>query len=127
MEAENPMDAKTFLQKTQIVLEKDEVCGNLIYGLANNLIKNEYHYSNNAPFYSIIYNNDDIKIIGLMTLPHSLNIYQNGNYNDGSMDLFIENILNNSNNIPGIRGELNLAEAFKQKWVKKQTVHRNYI
>jgi hypothetical protein len=38
METENPRDAKTFLQKTQIVLEKDEVCGNLIYGLAHNLM-----------------------------------------------------------------------------------------
>jgi predicted GNAT family acetyltransferase len=54
-----------------------------------------------------------------MTLPHSLTIYQNGNYNDGSMDLFIENILNNFNHIPGISGELNLAEAFKQKWVEE--------
>jgi hypothetical protein len=61
VEAENPKDARGFLQKTRTVLEKDEVCGNLIYGLANNLIKNEYHYGNNAPFYSIIHNNDDIK------------------------------------------------------------------
>ena len=119
MHAENPKNAVEFLQKTQIVLEKDEVRGNLVYGLANNLIKNEYYYGSRAPFYSIICEKSDIKIIGLMTFPHSLVIYQNGNYDDVSMDLFIENVLENFDSIPGINGELEQAETFRKKWIEK--------
>jgi hypothetical protein len=42
MKAENPAKAGTFLQRTSYILEKDEVRGNLIYGLANTLAKNEH-------------------------------------------------------------------------------------
>jgi predicted GNAT family acetyltransferase len=119
MKVENPMDTETFLQKTQIILDKDEVCSSQIYGLTNTLIKNKHSYGNTDPFYSVVYNNEVIKIIGLMALPSDLNIYQNENYDHSSMDLFIENIFYNYKNISGIKGEINLVEAFKQKWMDK--------
>jgi predicted GNAT family acetyltransferase len=54
-----------------------------------------------------------------MTLPHTLNIYQNGNYDDDSMRLFIKNILTHYKNIPGINGEITITEIFKQKWIEE--------
>ena len=119
MEIENPINVESFLFKTQNILEKDEVCGNLIYGLANTLLKNKYFYGNSEPFFSIIYAKNDIKIMGLMTPPHGINIYQNGSYDDNSMELFVDNIFEHFPMIPGIKGEKNITEKFVQKWINK--------
>ena len=118
MEIENPKNAEEFFKKTHETLEKDEVKGNLIFGLANNLIKNKNQFGNDDPFYSIIYNENIIKIIGLMTLPHPINIFQNCNYDDHSMNKFINNIAEHYSDIPGINGEKKISEIFIEKWIK---------
>ena len=118
MKVENPESAELFLEKTQIFLEKNEIKGNLIYGLSNNLLKNENYYGNEDPFYSIVYEKDEVKLIGLMTLPYKMNIFQNGLFNDLSIDIFINNIMNHYKNIPGIAGEKNITEIFVEKWSK---------
>ena len=119
MEIENPENAGVFLKKTQETFEKDEVRGNLIYGLANNLIINKNYYGNEDPFYSIIHNKEkNAKIIGLMTLPHKMSIFQDGSYNDILMDIFINNVLEHYKSIPGINGEKKITEKFVEKWSK---------
>ena len=119
MEIENPENAEIFLRKTQNIFEMDEVKGNLIYGLVNNLLKNKNYYGNDDPFFSIAYDKNEIKFIGLLTLPHKINIFQNGFYDDISMDIFVDNIFEHYKSMPGVSGEKNIAEIFTKKWLKR--------
>ena len=53
-----------------------------------------------------------------MTLPHPINIFQNCNYDDHSMNKFINNIAEHYSDIPGINGEKKISEIFIEKWIK---------
>jgi hypothetical protein len=50
MEILNPKEAKEFWRKTHTVLEKDELFGNLMYGITNKITNNKNQYGNEEPF-----------------------------------------------------------------------------
>jgi predicted GNAT family acetyltransferase len=115
----NPNNAKKFLEIARNILEEDEINGNLILRICNNLMKNEYHYGNEDPFYSIICNdNNVIQLLGLMTLPHKLIIYEHKESNDNAIDIFTKNIHSKYTKINGVSGEINIAGIFAKKWVE---------
>jgi predicted GNAT family acetyltransferase len=115
----NPNNVTEFLEIARNILEDDEINGSLILGICNNLIKNEHHYGNEDPFYSIIYNdNNIIQLLGLMTLPYKLNIYENKESNNNAIDIFTKNIHLKYTQINGVSGEINIAKAFAKKWVE---------
>ena len=118
MEIINPKDAYSFLRISQKALEEDEVNGNLILGLSNVLTQNQYTYGNETPFYSIAYENRDISIIGLMTPPKKLLLYEYKNLNDGVMELFANNLYSKYINITGVTGEIDVVKLFVEKWTK---------
>jgi predicted GNAT family acetyltransferase len=113
-------DASSFLEKSQKALEEDEVNASLILGICENLADKNDIYSKEQVFYSIAYNNkDEISIIGLMTPPRNLLIFEHKTHNNDIMDLFINNIYLKYKEIPGIMGELNITKSFVEKWVQK--------
>jgi predicted GNAT family acetyltransferase len=119
MKTINPNNAENFLEITWNILEEDEINSNLILGICNNLIKNKHHYGNEDPFYSVVYNdNNIIQLLGLMTLPHKLNIYEYKKSNNGAIDMFTKNIYSKYTKINGVSGEINIAKAFAKKWVE---------
>jgi predicted GNAT family acetyltransferase len=118
MEVVFPKDAHSFLQMSQKALEEDEINGNLIFGLSNTLLKNENTYGKEAPLYSIVYKNNEISLIGLMTPPRNLLLYENKNLDSGIMEYFVENLYSRNIHIPGVIGEKNIAKLFMEKWTK---------
>jgi predicted GNAT family acetyltransferase len=118
MEIINPKDANEFLEKTRLILEKDELFGNLMYGLTIKLIKNKNYYGNKDPFYIIATENTKINIFGLMTPPRNMIIYSN-KYNDNAIGSFVNKIIERHENIPGIDGEKTLVELIKDNYVNK--------
>lgn len=124
MEIINPQDANEFFQKTRLVLERDELFGNLICGLTAKLLKNKNYYGKDEPFYIIASGDNEINVFGLMTPPHNMVIYSN-KYTDSVIDLFVNNIIDRYKNIPGINGEKVLAESIKDNYIKK--TGRKYI
>jgi predicted GNAT family acetyltransferase len=124
MEIINPKDANEFFEKTRLILEKDELFGNLMNGLTARLIKNKNHYGDRDPFYIIATENTEVNIFGLMTPPHNMIIYSN-KYNDNAIDLFVSKIIERHENIPGIDGEKTLVELIKNNYIEK--TGRKYI
>lgn len=115
----NPNNAENFLEIARNILEEDEINANLILGICNNLIKNKHHYGDEDPFYSIVYNdNNIIQLLGLMTLPHKLNIYEYKKSNDSAIDMFTKNVHLKYTKINGVSGEINIAGAFAKEWVE---------
>jgi predicted GNAT family acetyltransferase len=112
----NPKDASSFLQICQNALEENEVNSNLILGISNTLSKNNYAYGTNEPFYSIAVNNNDMSLIGLMTPPKNLLLYEHKNFNTSVMELFVNNLYSQYKIIPGITGELAVVKSFLDKW-----------
>jgi predicted GNAT family acetyltransferase len=117
MEIIYPKDAHSFLKISQKALEENEVNGNLILGISNALTKNENAYGTDAPFYSIAYNNG-VSIIGLMTPPKNLLLYEHNNTDNNVMELFINELYSKNKYIPGVTGEINVAKSFMEKWTK---------
>jgi predicted GNAT family acetyltransferase len=118
MEIVNPKDAVSFLQICQKALEENEVNSNLILGISNTLSKNNYAYGTNEPFYSIAINSNEISLIGLMTPPKNLLLYEHKNLNISVMELFVNNLYSQYKSIPGITGELTLAKSFLEAYSK---------
>lgn len=116
MEIINPKNASFFLQICQKALEENEVNSNLILGISNTLSKNNYAYGEKEPFYSVVLNNNEVSLIGLMTPPKNLLLYEYKNLNNSVMELFVNNLYSQYKNIPGITGELNIAKSFLEKW-----------
>ena len=54
-----------------------------------------------------------------MTPPHGINIYQNGSYDDDSMELFVNNVYDHFTIISRVKGEKNITEKFSEKWTEK--------
>ena len=111
-------DARSFLKISQKALEEDEINGNLIFGLANILLKNEKAYGPDSPFYSIVYRNNEPSLIALMTPPKNLLLYKTNNFDNSVMKLFAEELYAKNIFIPGITSELNLAESFMENWTR---------
>jgi predicted GNAT family acetyltransferase len=128
MEIINPKNAGDFFQRVHLVLEKDELFGNLMYGLITKLVKNENHYGNEVPFYITASGDNEINIFGLMTPPHNMTVYSS-KYNDIAIDLFVNNIIEHYKSIPGINGEKLLVESimdnYSGKTGKKYTLDKN--
>jgi len=118
MEIINPKDAFSFLQICQKALEENEVNSNLILGIGNTLSKNNYAYGTNEPFYSITINDNEISLIGLMTPPKNLLLYEHKNLNINVIELFANNLYSPYKRIPGITGELTVTKSFVEKWSK---------
>jgi predicted GNAT family acetyltransferase len=116
MEILNPKDAFSFLQICQKALEENEVNSNQILGISNTLFKNNYAYGTNEPFYSIAMNNNDISLIGLMTPPKNLLLYEHKNLNTSVMELFVNNLYTQYKSIPGVTGEMAVVKSFLNKW-----------
>jgi predicted GNAT family acetyltransferase len=116
MEVINPKDASSFLQICQKALEENEVNSNLILGISNTLSKNSSAYGTDEPFYSIAINNNEISLIGLMTPPKNLLLYEHKNLNTDVIELFANNLFSQHKRIPGITGELMVTKSFLEKW-----------
>ena len=116
MEVINPKDASSFLQICQKALEENEVNSNLILGISNALSKNTYAYGMVEPFFSIVINNNEISLIGLMTPPKNLLLYEHKNLDINIIELFANNLFSEHKRIPGITGELTLTKSFLEKW-----------
>jgi predicted GNAT family acetyltransferase len=124
MEILNPKEAKKFLLKTRIVLETDELFGNLMYGIVNKISNNKNQYGDEDPFFTIISEDNETNIFGLMTPPYTMLVYSN-KYTEKAIDLFVNNIIEHCKNIPGITGEKYLVEIIINKYIKK--TKREYI
>jgi predicted GNAT family acetyltransferase len=124
-----PDDANEFLGLCAGALEDNEVAGNLIFGLANKLARNKNAYSDENPFYSVVYNNGEISLIALMTPPKNLLLYEYKNLSDEVINTFAENLLRICAKIPGVTGDLKIANSFAEKWTAlancKSSVSRN--
>jgi predicted GNAT family acetyltransferase len=81
------------------------------------LAKNKEAYGKENVFYSIAYNNE-ISLIGLMTPPKNLLLYEYRNLNNDVMELFANNLYSQYSNIPGVTGDTGVVKAFIEKWIK---------
>jgi RimJ/RimL family protein N-acetyltransferase len=115
METINFDDARQFLKNAQAILEEDEVNGNLILGISNNVLKNEHVYGSEKPFYAIAYNNG-VSLMGVMTPPHKLLLYKHRNFNDDVLESFANNVYSQYKTLPGVTGETSAAQPFAKKW-----------
>jgi uncharacterized protein len=118
MEIINPKDASSFLKICQKALEENEVNSNLILGISETLSKNNYAYGTDEPFYSIATSNNEISLIGLMTPPRNLLIYEHKNLNINVIELFANNLFSKYMKIPGITGESTVTKSFLEEWIK---------
>jgi predicted GNAT family acetyltransferase len=119
MEIKAPDNVENFLDRVQNILEEDEINGNLILGICGNLKKNTYHYGNEEPFYSVLYDDHNmVQLICLMTPPYKLNIYEHRKLNDNAIDMLVNDIHSRKIEINGVSGEINLTKSFIKKWVE---------
>jgi hypothetical protein len=103
-------EAKIFLEKTHCILEKDEINGSLIYGIANKVLKNKNAYGDNEPCFFIGYDEEEISFIALITPPYKLFLY--GSFNENIITAFVGEIKSMGILIPGVTGENKLTEYF---------------
>jgi len=110
-------DAKAFFEKTQQILEKDEINGSLINGIIKKVISNKNAYGDKEPWFFIGYNEEEISVLAIMTPPYKMLIY--GNFEKDVINGLIVEIDSKNIFIPGITGENKITEYFVMEWIRK--------
>ncbi|MBN9297710.1 MAG: GNAT family N-acetyltransferase [Filimonas sp.] len=116
MEIIYPPDAATFLESVKDVLLADEVNGNLLLGIADTLVKNKFTYGDAEPFFAIIYQEQQVALMAIMTPPHKLLLYKGHDCSEEAIALLGKEVYAKLGNITGVNAERNLAQAFADKW-----------
>lgn len=111
-------DIDIFYNKAVMFLEKDEAVNNLALGILKNLKKNKHSYGKSDPFLAIVENDENIKLVMLMTPPYNLQII--GCRSKDVLISAINYLFSNNIEIPGIIGIKTLCDDFVDIW-KEQT------
>lgn len=122
-------DVKLMYQDTYNILVKNEVLnaillGNLVIGckeIETSGWKNTINW-----FMATISDNQEIKLIALMTPPHNLTLYE-VQENDECISFLIDNLIVNNITIPGVMAEKVLAEKFAKEYTKKTNLKYELI
>jgi len=119
LEVKTYSDAPSFLDVCRNALEEDEINAGLIYGIICDLAETNDDYGREKVFYSAAFNKDGVSLVGLMTTPRNLLLYEHKNLDDDLLELFVDNLHLKYKNIPGVTCESKLAKLFSEKWARK--------
>ena len=108
--------AQQVLDIVRTTLEKKEAENNLILGLAETLIRNPRTYSKYDPVFITFQIKNKIEIICLQTPPHNLIISCDNLPKDEAMGALCQFLYENNFHIPGIVGQKDIINFFKEKW-----------
>lgn len=110
-------DPKDFLEICRPVFEANEALYNLMLGISIRLVKNPLHYGS-QPLLAAISDNDEIKLVALMTPPFKLQIAVLNDDLSESIKFLVSKLQENGWHVPGVIGEEKAVKVFSTYWNK---------
>jgi uncharacterized protein len=120
---ELPTDARAFLDTAGPFLERREAEHNLLFGIAENLVKDPGRPMTGPPLFAVVRRDSEIVAAGLMTPP--FNIVLSCTDDPDSMPALARRLAHGDVQIPGITAPRDVARAFADAWTAThgQTAH----
>ncbi|MEE9376553.1 MAG: GNAT family N-acetyltransferase [Candidatus Lokiarchaeia archaeon] len=120
MKAQLYEDIYEFYDLSFPFLLKREVENGLLLSILNYLKKNIHRYGKEMPLLLALLEDDEIKLITLMTPPHNLII----SYTDDmtSIEILIEELLKQKKELPGVLSFKEAANKFAKLWCEKKSL-----
>ena len=114
------LNAAECLDRVQDVLEKDEATNNLLLGLLLRLARApEENQGEHRPFLAFAEHNGGIPFVMLMTPPHNLIVYGEGEHLDAAIDAAVSFLLQEGISPPGVIGPREVATRFASSWSQR--------
>ncbi|MCK4380655.1 MAG: GNAT family N-acetyltransferase [Candidatus Lokiarchaeota archaeon] len=120
MKAQLYEDIYEFYDLSFPFLIKREVENGLLLSILNYLKDNVHRYGKEMPLLLALLENDDIKLIALMTPPHNLIISHTDDMT--SIEIIIEELLKQKKELPGVLSFKEAANKFAKLWCEKKSL-----
>ncbi len=114
-------DINAFLEKTQTVLETQEVVNSLMLGICLGLSR-QPEPRNTSPYLAIVQEAEDLLAVATMTPPHLIIVQSLITQPDAAFELIISNLLARGLQPPGVLGSANVAEQFAEIYAQRMGV-----
>jgi len=119
MHVQRYYDVRKFLQSVETFLERNEVINNLLLGILFRLKKeSKLTEQKSEPFFALVKHRQDIIFVMLMTPPHNMIIYGEGNNLDAAIDQSILFLRKKEILVPGVIGPREMATKFAFSWAQ---------
>ena len=119
MHVQRYYDVREFIQSVETFLERNEVINNLLLGILFRLKKeSKLTEQKSEPFFALVKHRQDIIFVMLMTPPHNMIIYGEGNNLDMAIDQSILFLRKEEILVPGIVGSREMATKFAFSWAQ---------
>ncbi len=119
MHVQRYYDVREFIQSVETFLERNEAVNNLPLGILFRLKKeSKLTEQKSKPFFALVKHGQDIIFVMLMTPPHNMIIYGEGNNLDAVIEQSILFLRKEEILIPGVIGPRELATKFAFSWAQ---------
>lgn len=119
MHVQRYYDVREFLQSVETFLERSEAVNNLPLGILFRFEKESKLTKQKAePFFALVEHKQDIIFVMLMTPPHNMIVYGEGNNLDVAIDQSILFLRKEEILVPGVIGPCVIAKKFAFLWAK---------
>jgi len=112
--------AAEYLKRVQGFLEKDEATNNLPLGILVRLSQEpERSEGERQPFFALAEHKGHVTFVTLMTPPHNLIVYGDGEHLDAAVDAIVSFLLRENVSPPGVIGPRDIATRFASSWSQR--------
>lgn len=111
------VSAAEFLKRVQGTLEREEVTNNLSLGLLLRLAREpEPDEGERRPFYALAEDDGHVAFVMVMTPPHNVIVYGQGEDLDAAIDAAVSYLLREGPQPPGVIGPREISTEFASSW-----------
>ena len=117
MKLERYKTAVEFLNRTQRILEEDELANNLVLGIALRL-KDGYSYGVDAPYLAVVEDGGVPVLMAVMTPPHRLLLTGNDEKRNETISLLAADLVSTYPKTSGVLARRAFSERFAEQWAR---------
>lgn len=111
-----------FLSRTGYLLISNEAKYGLIYGIAKRLVDNPHAYGKADPWFCTVRDEKELCAVAMRTPPHKVLLAYFSGDPVSLADVLIDSISEFSSSIPGVTGDLEIADPFAKHWCAKHKI-----
>ena len=113
-------DAALALERVQEVLEREEAVNNLSLGLLMQYARDpDYGRDREPPFFALVEHEGDVPLVMVMTPPHNMILYGQGDHLDGAIEAALSFLEREETPVPGVIGPRDIAQRFAAAWQER--------